>query len=52
MHERAPESLRRHSGYCDLATPRFATDYTFNHTSVDATREGTSDHAQLLKPGT
>lgn len=26
------------SGYYDLATPHFATDYTFNHLNVDATR--------------
>jgi carboxypeptidase C (cathepsin A) len=26
------------SGYFDLATPHFATDYTFNHLNLDATR--------------
>ncbi len=26
------------SGYYDLATPHFATDYTFNHLNVDAAR--------------
>ena len=39
------------NGYYDLATPYFATEYTFNHLSLDPSCNRTSRWA-ITKPGT